>query len=50
MVGTLSTVTLIVCVAAIGCFPNFFADLIRSTFSVDIFSVLGMTPVIPGVG
>ena len=46
----LSTVTLIVCVAAIGCFPNFFADLIRSTFSVDIFSVLGMTPVIPGVG
>lgn len=46
----LSTVTLIVCVAAIGCFPNFFADLIRSTFSVDIFSVLGMTHVIPGVG
>ncbi len=46
----LSTVTLTVCVAAIGCFPNFFADLIRSTFSVDIFSVLGMTPVIPGVG
>ncbi len=46
----LSTVTLIVCVAAIGCFPNFFADLIRSTFSVDIFSVLGMTPVVPGVG
>lgn len=28
-----STVTLIVCVAAIGCFPNFFEHLIRGTFS-----------------
>jgi NADH-quinone oxidoreductase subunit M len=28
----LSTITLIVCVAAIGCFPNFFASLIKDTF------------------
>ena len=38
----LTAVTLIVCVAAIGCFPNFFADLIRATFSPEIFTVLGM--------
>ncbi len=38
----LSTATLIVCVAAIGCFPNFFADLIKFTFSPKIFSVLAM--------
>ncbi|MCM1519865.1 MAG: NADH-quinone oxidoreductase subunit M [Lachnoclostridium sp.] len=38
----LSTATLVVCVAAIGCFPNFFADLIKTTFSPQIFSVLGM--------
>ncbi|MDE6859410.1 MAG: NADH-quinone oxidoreductase subunit M [Duncaniella sp.] len=38
----LSTATLIVCVAAIGCFPNFFADLIKFTFSPDIFKVLGL--------
>lgn len=37
-----STVTLIIAVAAIGCFPNFFADLIRTTFSPEIFKVLGM--------
>ncbi|MDE7111182.1 MAG: NADH-quinone oxidoreductase subunit M [Muribaculaceae bacterium] len=37
-----STVTLILCVAAIGCFPNFFANLIRTTFSPEIFKVLGM--------
>ena len=37
-----STVTLIVCVAAIGCFPNFFSNLIKFTFSPDIFAVLGM--------
>ncbi|MDE5627067.1 MAG: NADH-quinone oxidoreductase subunit M, partial [Candidatus Amulumruptor sp.] len=37
-----STITLIVCVAAIGCFPNFFADLIKFTFSPDIFKVLGL--------
>lgn len=37
-----STVTLIVCVAVIGCFPNFFASLIKSTFIPDIFRVLGM--------
>ena len=37
-----STVTLILCVAAIGCFPNFFADLIKFTFSPEIFTVLGM--------
>ena len=38
----LSTATLIVCVAAIGCFPNFFANLIKFTFSPEIFRVLGM--------
>ena len=34
-----ATVTLIVSVAAIGCFPNFFAELIRFTLSPDIFTV-----------
>ncbi len=38
----LSTVTLIVSVAAIGCFPNFFANLIKTTFSPEIFTVLGL--------
>ena len=38
----LSTVTLILCVAAIGCFPNFFADLIKATFTPEIFTVLGL--------
>lgn len=38
-----ATATLILCVAAIGCFPNFFADLIKTTFSPEIFTVLGMT-------
>ena len=37
-----STITLIICVAAIGCFPNFFAELIRFTFSSEIFTVIGM--------
>lgn len=37
-----STVMLIVCVAGIGCFPNFFVDLIKFTFSPQIFAVLGM--------
>ena len=37
-----STVVLILCVAGIGCFPNFFADLIRFTFSSQIFTVIGM--------
>ena len=37
-----ATVTLIVSVAAIGCFPDFFADLIRWTFNSNIFSVIGM--------
>ena len=37
-----STATLIVCVAAIGCFPNFFASLIKPTFVSEIFQVLGM--------
>jgi NADH-quinone oxidoreductase subunit M len=36
----LSTVTLIISVAAIGCFPNFFADLIRETFSGEIFKAV----------
>ena len=38
----LSTVTLIVCVAAIGCFPNFFNELINKTFSPEIFTVIGL--------
>ena len=37
-----ATATLIVSVAAIGCFPNFFAGLIRTTFSPEIFTVIGM--------
>lgn len=37
-----STITLIVSVAAIGCFPNFFADLIKFTFSPEIFTVIGL--------
>lgn len=37
-----ATVTLIISVAAIGCFPNFFADLIRTTFTPEIFTVIGM--------
>ncbi len=36
----LSTATLIVCVAAIGCFPNFFIELINKTFVHDIFKVI----------
>jgi NADH-quinone oxidoreductase subunit M len=38
----LSTVTLIVSVAAIGCFPNFFNHLINFTFKPAIFAVLGL--------
>jgi NADH-quinone oxidoreductase subunit M len=38
----LSTVTLIVCVAAIGCFPNFFSELINNTFTPEIFKVIGL--------
>ena len=38
----LSTVTLIVSVAAIGCFPNFFSELIKFTFSPQIFTVIGL--------
>lgn len=38
----LSTITLIVSVAAIGCFPNFFSELIKFTFDENIFKVLGM--------
>ena len=38
----LSTATLIICVACIGCFPNFFADLIKFTFSPAIFTVIGL--------
>ena len=37
-----STFALIVCVAAIGCFPNFFEELIKFTFSPQIFAVIGM--------
>lgn len=35
-----STITLIVCVAAIGCFPNFFADLISDTFVLSFGSII----------
>ncbi|MDE7426301.1 MAG: NADH-quinone oxidoreductase subunit M [Muribaculaceae bacterium] len=38
----LSTAMLIVCVAGIGCFPNFFNNLINFTFSPEIFTVLGL--------
>ena len=38
----MATATLIVCVAGIGCFPNFFESLIKFTFSPEIFKVLGM--------
>ncbi|MCD8387254.1 MAG: NADH-quinone oxidoreductase subunit M [Bacteroidales bacterium] len=38
----LSTVTLILGVALIGCFPNFFVNLIKFTFSPAIFAVLGL--------
>ncbi|MDE5828742.1 MAG: NADH-quinone oxidoreductase subunit M [Duncaniella sp.] len=38
----LSTATLIVCVAVIGCFPNFFAQLIRFTFDPEFFRALAM--------
>ena len=37
-----SVITLIVCVAAIGCFPNFFESLIRFTFSPEIFHAIGL--------
>ncbi|MCM1077586.1 MAG: NADH-quinone oxidoreductase subunit M [Bacteroides sp.] len=37
-----ATATLIVCVACIGLFPNFFADLIKFTFSPEIFTVIGL--------
>ena len=35
-----STATLIICVAAIGCFPNFFLNLIRFTFDPEFFRAL----------
>ena len=38
----LSAITLIVSVAAIGCFPNFFEWLIRFTFNPEIFRAIGM--------
>ena len=37
-----ATAGLIVCVAGIGLFPNFFADLIKFTFSPEIFTVIGL--------
>jgi NADH-quinone oxidoreductase subunit M len=37
----LSVVTLIVSVAVIGCFPNFYESLIRFTFSPEIFHAIG---------
>ena len=37
-----ATVTLIVCVAGIGCFPNFFNNLINFTFTKEIFTVIGL--------
>ena len=41
-ISTCQTVTLIVSVAAIGCFPNFFSELIKFTFSPQIFTVIGL--------
>jgi NADH-quinone oxidoreductase subunit M len=38
----LSTITLIVSVAAIGCVPNFFESLIKFTFSPEIFRAIGL--------
>ncbi len=38
----LSVITLVVSVAAIGCFPNFFESLIRFTFNPEIFRAIGM--------
>ena len=38
----MSAITLIVSVAAIGCFPNFFESLIKYTFSPEIFAVIGL--------
>ena len=37
----MATASLIVCVAGIGCFPNFFMHLIETTFSPEIFKVIG---------
>ncbi|MBO4955980.1 MAG: NADH-quinone oxidoreductase subunit M [Muribaculaceae bacterium] len=37
-----SVFTLIVSVAVIGFFPNFFAELIRSTFTPEIFTAIGL--------
>ena len=37
-----STAILIVSVAVIGCFPNFFEDLIKTTFTPAIFTVIGL--------
>ncbi len=37
-----STVTLIISVAVIGCFPNFFESLIKFTFSPEIFRAIGL--------
>ncbi|MDE7136666.1 MAG: NADH-quinone oxidoreductase subunit M [Muribaculaceae bacterium] len=36
----LSTITLILCVAAIGCFPDFFIDIIHSTFTPEHFQAV----------
>jgi NADH-quinone oxidoreductase subunit M len=38
----LSVITLIVSVAAIGCFPNFVESLIKFTFSPEIFRAIGL--------
>jgi len=38
----ITTVSVIMFVAAIGCFPNFFVNLIKTTFSPEIFAALGM--------
>ncbi len=38
-----ATVTLILCVAAIGCFPNFFNELINTTFTPEIFKAIPTT-------
>ena len=38
----LSVITLVVSVAAIGCFPNFFESLIKFTFSPELFRAIGL--------
>ena len=40
----LSTATLILAVAAIGCFPNFFVDIIKSSFTPVVNALMAAAP------